>query len=106
MLKAKTRKKPKMSRVTATALTAAKVIHVLRRRLLKASRPCRNIVSIFITVFPLLLVADDHAVLDGDDPLADRVDDLLVVGRHHDSGSPGVDRSEEHTSELQSRENL
>src|SRR3712207_8149903 len=72
------------------------------------------------TLFPYTtLFRSDPPVLKRHDPLAHHVHHLLVVGRNQDRGADAVDpvqelhdpnrgvwRSEEHTSELQSRQYL
>src|SRR5690606_25416846 len=90
-LKANTRNRPKIKSATLTALTAANFIQLLRARLLTASLKCRKNVSIFITVLPSLLVADNDTLFDCNRPFPHGVNNLLIVGRHDHGRSTRVD---------------
>ncbi|MNL46389.1 hypothetical protein D3C87_1690960 [compost metagenome] len=58
-------------------------IQPLRNTFLKPSRTCRKKVLKLITIFPSHLVSDNITILDRQHPFAHFVDNIPVVGSHH-----------------------
>src|SRR5215213_3440377 len=84
------RPSPKTRMQMNVVVTAVMLMRRFRRMFLRAS-PRKNPKLNLIGVRPPHLVANDTPVLQGDDPLAHRVNHLPVVGRDNDGGAYAVD---------------
>src|SRR5579875_2732602 len=86
---------PPSTRISAIETTAVMLTVALRKKLcqavLSAKRRCRKV----LMVPTCQVVPDDVAVVDGDDPAAEHVDDVAVMGGHDHGRAGGVDPEEE-----------
>src|SRR3984893_10102966 len=83
---------PRASRTTQTMSTLAMLTAAFRQKFCQALLKAKSMrFQSRCMVSSCIFVSDDLAALDGHAPASHHIDDLAVVGRHHDRRAPCID---------------
>src|SRR5450756_658876 len=82
---------PSSNRAMMTMPMDARDISLFLTTFEMPSRESRRIVLIFMFVMAFLLIVDDGAALEGNDPLFHGIHDVFFVSRHQYGGTPLID---------------
>src|SRR6202165_2009895 len=86
------RRLPRASKTTQTMSTLAMLTAAFRQKFCHALLKAKSMRFQSRCMVPsCVLVSDNLAALDGHHPASHDIDDLSVVGRHHDRGAAGID---------------